>query len=317
MEKSNIYIAGHNGLVGSSVVRKLQAEEYINKYTLTKTFCSNAFNLTFENEVDRYFNSERPDYVILAAAKVGGIQANRTYPVDFINNNIKIQTNIINACFKYDIKKLLFLGSSCIYPKACQQPIKEEYLMTGPLEETNKWFALAKLSGIYQCNAYNNQYDKNYVCVMPTNIYGINDNFDKNTSHVLPAMIAKFVEAKLSKKDTIELWGTGTARREFLFSDDLAEALLFVLENFNAGKSTEEGLINIGYGSDVSIKELAETIKEIVGYKGEIIWNTNMPDGTKQKLLDSSKINNLGWQSKTSLEDGIQKTYHWYFNNVR
>jgi len=300
---SKIYVAGHNGLVGSAIVRRLKEEGYTN--LIFKT--SKELDLTQFNLVLDYFKKENPEYVFLAAAKVGGILANRDYPADFIFKNLSIQTNIIESSRQVGVKKLLFLGSSCIYPKFAQQPIKEEYLLDGKLEETNEPYAIAKIAGIKLCQSYNRQYGTNYISVMPTNLYGINDNFDLNSSHVLPALIRKMHDAKVSNLPTVTLWGTGNPKREFLQVDDLAEALIFLMKNHN-----ESDWVNIGTGEDISIKELANLIKQIVGYEGELVWDTSKPDGTPRKLLDVSKINSLGWKHKTNLENGINKTYTWY-----
>jgi GDP-L-fucose synthase len=300
---SKIYVAGHNGLVGSAIVRRLKEEGYTN--LIFKT--SKELDLTQFNLVLDYFKKENPEYVFLAAAKVGGILANRDYPADFIFKNLSIQTNIIESSRQVGVKKLLFLGSSCIYPKFAQQPIKEEYLLDGKLEETNEPYAIAKIAGIKLCQSYNRQYGTNYISVMPTNLYGINDNFDLNSSHVLPALIRKMHDAKVSNLPTVTLWGTGNPKREFLYVDDLAEALIFLMKNHN-----ESDWVNIGTGEDISIKELANLIKQIVGYEGELVWDTSKPDGTPRKLLDVSKINSLGWKHKTNLENGINKTYTWY-----
>lgn len=300
---SKIYVAGHNGLVGSAIVRRLKEEGYTN--LIFKT--SKELDLTQFNLVLDFFKKENPEYVFLAAAKVGGILANRDYPADFIFKNLSIQTNIIESSRQVGVKKLLFLGSSCIYPKFAQQPIKEEYLLDGKLEETNEPYAIAKIAGIKLCQSYNRQYGTNYISVMPTNLYGINDNFDLNSSHVLPALIRKMHDAKVSNLPTVTLWGTGNPKREFLYVDDLAEALIFLMKNHN-----ESDWVNIGTGEDISIKELANLIKQIVGYEGELVWDNSKPDGTPKKLLDVSKINSLGWKHKTNLNEGIRKTYDWY-----
>jgi GDP-L-fucose synthase len=305
--QSKIYIAGHNGLVGSAILRNLQQNGFSNLIYLT----SKELDLTDYNQTLEFFQTEKPEYVFLAAAKVGGILANRDYPADFIYQNLRIELNVIEASRQIGVKKLLFLGSSCIYPKLAPQPIKEEYLLDGKLEETNETYAIAKIAGIKLCQAYNKQYGTQYISAMPTNLYGINDNFDLNTSHVLPAIIRKMHDAKVQNIDTVTLWGTGTPRREFLFVDDLAEASVFLMQNY-----TDNQWINVGTGEDISIKELANTVKQVVGYQGQIVWDTTKPDGTPRKLLDVSRINALGWQAKTSLVEGIQQTYKWYLDNI-
>lgn len=311
MEKhSKIYIAGHRGLVGSAIKRKLEQKGYSNLIYRT----SGELDLRNQQAVEEFFKTEKPDYVFLAAAKVGGIHANNTYPAEFIYDNLTIQTNVIHSAYLYKAKKILFLGSSCIYPKFAPQPMKEEHLLTGELESTNEPYAIAKIAGIKMCQAYNRQYGTNYICVMPTNLYGPNDNFDLENSHVLSALIRKFHEAKIQNKLEVEVWGTGKPRREFLYVDDLADACLFLMENYNY--KDIGAFVNIGTGEDLTIKELAETIKRIVGYKGEMVFNTKKPDGTPRKLLDVTRIKNLGWQAKTSLEDGIKSTYEWYVHGI-
>jgi GDP-L-fucose synthase len=304
---AKVYVAGHSGLVGSAIVRKLKEKGYTNLVYRT----SKELDLRNKDQVCTFFEVERPEYVFLAAAKVGGIVANNDYPADFIRDNLLIQTNVIDTSYQYGIKKLLFLGSTCIYPKFAQQPMHEDSLMTGILEPTNEAYAIAKISGIKMCEAYNKQYGTNYISVMPTNLYGPNDNFDLETSHVLPALIRKFHEAKMEKKTTVEVWGTGTPRREFLYSDDLADAVIYLMNFYN-----ENQFINIGVGKDISIKDLAEKIKEVVGYEGQIVFNTTKPDGTPRKLVDVSRLNNLGWQASTSLDEGLKKAYEWFLNNV-
>ncbi len=303
---SKIYVAGHRGLVGSSLVRRLQEDGYIKLILKTRK----ELDLLDQHSVRAFFEKEKPEYVFLAAAKVGGIMANKTYPADFIYENLVVQTNIIHSAYVSGVKKLLFLGSSCLYPKLCLQPIKEEYLMTGELESSNKTYALAKIAGIFMCQSYNEQYGTNFISVMPTNLYGPNDNFDLQNSHVLPAMIRKFHEAKLRGDSEITLWGTGSAKREFLHVEDLANACVFLMNIYDGSEIT-----NIGTGIDISIKELAEKIKEIVGYEGTIIWDSSKPDGTPRKLLDVSKLNNLGWKHTVDLNDGIASTYEWYKKN--
>jgi GDP-L-fucose synthase len=298
-----IYVAGHRGLVGSALVRQLQAQGYNNLLLKTK----NELDLTCQSEVEAFFRKEKPDYVFLAAAKVGGIHANNTYRAEFIYQNLQIQNNIIHSSYKNDVKKLLFLGSSCIYPKFAPQPMKEEHLLTGELEYTNEPYAIAKIAGIKMCQAYNSQYGTNYIAVMPTNLYGINDNFDLNNSHVLPALIRKFHEAVESKLQTVTVWGTGTPKREFLFVDDLADACIHLMNTYNGSE-----IVNIGTGEDLSIAELAQLIKEETGYTGEIVFDASKPDGTPRKLLDVSKLASLGWTYKTPLRNGIRKTIEWY-----
>ena len=300
---SRIYVAGHRGMVGSAIVRKLTELGYTNIITIAKIKC----NLLDQLEVDNFFNKQKPEYVFLCAAKVGGIKANNEMKADFIYENLMIQSNIIKASFDNKVKKLLFLGSSCIYPKMSPQPIKEEYLLTGLLEPTNDAYSIAKIAGIKMCQSFNQQYDTNYISVMPTNLYGPNDNYDLNNSHVLPAMIRKFHEAKLEGKDEVEIWGTGTPKREFLYVDDLADACIHLMLNYNGSE-----IVNIGTGQDVTIAELAVGIKNIVGFEGKIYFNPKMPDGTPRKLLDVSKLSSLGWTYKTSLKEGIQKTYADY-----
>lgn len=300
---SRIFVAGHNGMVGSAIVRKLEQLGYTNIITMQRS----KLNLLDQTEVDNFFRKIGPEYVFLAAAKVGGIKANRDMKADFIYENIMIQTNIIKSSYSYDVKKLLFLGSSCIYPKFCEQPIKEEYLMTGELESTNDAYAIAKIAGIKMCQSYNEQYGTNFISAMPTNLYGPNDNYDLNNSHVLPAMIRKFHEAKLEGKDSVEIWGTGTPKREFLYVDDLADACVFLMNNYSGSE-----IVNIGTGQDVTIAELAVGISKVVGYEGGIHFNTGMPDGTPRKLLDVSRLEKIGWKYSTSLKDGIEKTYKDY-----
>jgi len=312
---SKIYIAGHNGMVGSAICRTLVDQGYNNLIFQT----SNKLNLIHQDSVNSFFEKKQPEYVILAAAKVGGILANNTFRAEFIYNNLMIQTNIIHACHKFKVKKLLFLGSSCIYPKLCKQPIKEKYLLSGILEETNEPYAIAKIAGIKMCESYYRQYGSNFISAMPTNLYGINDNFNIETSHVLPALIRKFHEAKESKKEFVEIWGSGKPKREFLFVDDLAEACIFLLKEINAQKLYDDmniSHLNIGCGKDISINELAEIISKIVNFKGFIKYDSSKPDGTPRKLLDVAKLTNLGWESSTSLYEGINKVYDWYTNNL-
>lgn len=297
---SNIYVAGHNGLVGSAIVRALEGAGY--QHIITRT--SRELDLRNEEAVDRFFETEPVDYVFLAAAKVGGILANNEYPADFIRDNLLIQTNVIDAAYRANVSKLLFLGSTCIYPKFAPQPLKEEYLLTGELEPTNEPYAIAKIAGIKMCQSYNRQYGTRFISVMPTNLYGPGDNFDLQTSHVLPALVRKFHEAKLNQAPTVEVWGSGTPRREFLHSDDLAEACLFLMNHYEGNE-----IVNIGVGTDISIRELAERVKEVVGYEGEITFNTSAPDGTPRKLVDVSRMAGLGWSARISLDEGLQSVY--------
>ena len=307
MEKSaKIYIAGHTGLVGSAILRSLKAQGY--SRFLLRTI--NELDLTKQPLVEELMQDEKPDFVFLAAAKVGGIHANDTYPAEFIYINLQIQTNIIHSAYKAGVKKLCFLGSSCIYPKFAAQPINEESLLDGKLEPTNEPYAIAKIAGIKMCQAYNRQYETDYISVMPTNLYGLYDNFDLKSSHVLPALIRKFIEARKDGAPSVTVWGTGKPRREFLFVDDLADACIFLMNNYSGSE-----IVNIGVGKDVSILELANIIKEEVEYKGEIIFDSTKPDGTPQKLLDVSKIQKLGWTAKTPLREGIRKTIQWYLEN--
>jgi len=309
---SRIFVAGHRGLVGSAIRRELERQGN------TNLLLTNRAELDLMNgpAVEKFFADERPDYVFLAAAKVGGILANNTYPADFIRDNLEIQTNIIDAAYRSGVKRLLFLGSSCIYPKLCPQPIKEEYLLTGPLEPTNRAYALAKIAGIEMCWAYNRQYGTQFLAAMPTNLYGPGDNFDLNKSHVLPALIRKAAEAKATGEKKIVVWGTGTPRRELLYSNDLAEACVFLMKLPDARFSTllnseEPPLINIGTGHDLTIRELAELVCRVIGFDGELQFDASKPDGTPQKLMDSSRMNSLGWHARTSLEEGIRLTYEW------
>ena len=300
---SKIFIAGHNGMVGSAILRNLQDKGFSN-FVLKS---SKELDLRDAKAVADFFEEEKPEFVFLAAAKVGGIVANNTYRADFLYENLMIQNNVIHEAYKNKVEKLLFLGSSCIYPKLAPQPLKEEYLLTGILEPTNEPYAIAKIAGIKMCDAYRSQYGCNFISVMPTNLYGPNDNYDLQNSHVLPAMIRKFHEAKLNGT-SVELWGTGSPKREFLHADDMAEACVFLMENYN-----EPGLVNIGTGEDLSIKELAEMIQKITKFEGEIIWDHTKPDGTPRKLMDVSKLHTLGWKHKIALEEGITKVYHEKF----
>ena len=315
MEKnSRIYIAGHCGLVGSAIQRALELQGY--RHLLLRTRAE--LDLTDTVAVEHFFESERPQHVFLAAAKVGGIQANNTYPADFIRVNLAIQNNLIHSSYRNQVDRLLFLGSSCIYPKLCSQPIKEEYLLTGPLEPTNQAYALAKIAGIEMCRSYNRQYGTRYLAAMPTNLYGPGDNFDLENSHVLPALMRKVIEAKASGQKQIVVWGTGTPRRELLFSEDLAEACVFLMNLPEAAYSEllagdKPPLINIGAGKDLTVRELAETICQVLGFTGDLVFDTARPDGTPQKLLDVSRMEELGWRAKTKLDEGIRLTYqaHW------
>ena len=308
---SKIYIAGHKGLVGSAIIRKLEELGCTNLVYRTHK----ELDLTNQKAVHEFFAVEKPEYVFLAAAKVGGIYANNTYPAEFIYSNLIIETNVIHACYRHGVKKLLFLGSSCIYPKIAPQPLKEEYLLTGELEPTNEPYAIAKIAGIKMCEAYNRQYGTNYISVMPTNLYGPNDNFDLASSHVLPALIRKFHEAKMQNRTEVEIWGTGEPKREFMYVDDLADACIFLMNNYDY--KDIGAFVNIGTGTDLTIRELAETIKDIVGFTGQLKFDTSKPDGTPRKLLDVSKLRSLGWEAKITFKDGIKKTYTWFVNNYR
>ncbi len=315
MEKnSRIYIAGHRGLVGSAIQRALERQGY--RHLLLRTRAE--LDLTDTVAVEHFFESERPQHVFLAAAKVGGIQANNTYPADFIRVNLAIQNNLIHSSYRNQVDRLLFLGSSCIYPKLCPQPIKEEYLLTGPLEPTNQAYALAKIAGIEMCRSYNRQYGTRYLAAMPTNLYGPGDNFDLENSHVLPALMRKVIEAKASGQKQIVVWGTGKPRRELLFSEDLAEACVFLMNLPEAAYSEllagdKPPLINIGAGKDLTVRELAATVCQVLGFTGDLVFDTARPDGTPQKLLDVSRMEQLGWRAKTQLDEGIRLTYqaHW------
>ncbi len=315
-KQARIYVAGHQGLVGSAILRKLTAEGYRNIITRTRREC----DLTRQTEVEAFFESEQPEYVFMAAAKVGGILANNTYPAEFIYQNLMIQSNVIHAAYRTSVAKLLFLGSSCIYPRECPQPMKEEYLLSGELEATNEPYAIAKIAGIKMCQAYNRQYGTRFISLMPTNLYGPGDNFDLQNSHVLPALIRKSHEAKIAdtssragdkRKNALTVWGTGAPRREFLYVDDLAEACLFVMNNCE-----ENEILNVGVGKDISIKELAELTSAVVGFEGDLIFDDSKPDGTPRKLLDVTRLRTLGWQSRTTLRQGIEQTYKWFVANV-
>ena len=308
MEKeSKIYIAGHTGLVGSAITHQLKKEKYSNLVYRTHK----ELDLIDQKKVVEFFESEKPEYVFLAAAKVGGILSNNTYPAQFIYSNLQIQTSIIHACYEFKVKKLLLLGSSCIYPKFAPQPISEDSLLSGKLEPTNQAYAIAKIAGIIMCQSYNQEYNTNFISVMPTNLYGPNDHYDLYNSHVLPALIRKIHEAKESKSEYVEIWGTGSVKREFLYVDDLAKACVFLMNNYN-----DSEIVNIGTGKDVSIKELASTIKNIIEYEGAFRFDTSKPDGTPRKLLNVNKINNLGWKAKIDLRTGIELTYKDFLQKV-
>ncbi|MDR7210679.1 GDP-L-fucose synthase [Flavobacterium piscis] len=303
---TKIYIAGHRGMVGSAIWRALADKGFTNMTGAS----SKEIDLRNQQSVSDFIAKEKPDVIIDAAARVGGILANNNYPYQFIMENMQIQNNLIDSALKNNVEKFVFLGSSCIYPKLAPQPLKEEYLLTDTLEPTNEWYAIAKITGVKTCQAIRNQYGKDYVSLMPTNLYGYNDNFDLNTSHVLPAMIRKFHEAKENKNAPVTLWGSGTPMREFLFVDDMAQAVVFALEN-----KLPEYLYNVGTGEDLTIKRLAETIQKITGHQGEIIWDGTKPDGTPRKLMDVTKMHDLGWKHKIELHEGIQKTYNWFLEN--
>jgi GDP-L-fucose synthase len=300
---SKIYIAGHRGMVGSAIARHLEAKGFTNLVFRT----SKELDLRNQEAVFDFFETEKPEYVFLAAAKVGGIVANNTYRADFIYENLSIQNNVIHNAYKHQVKKLMFLGSSCIYPKLAPQPLKEEYLLTGLLEPTNEPYAIAKIAGIKMCEAYRSQYGCDFISVMPTNLYGPNDNYDLQKSHVLPAMIRKFHDAKVNQVDTVTLWGSGSPMREFLYADDLAEACIFLMQTYS-----EAGFVNIGTGTDVTIKTLAELVQKAVGFTGEILWDATKPDGTPRKLMDISKLNDLGWKHSIELKEGICMAYQDY-----
>jgi GDP-L-fucose synthase len=300
---AKIYVAGSRGLVGSAMVRTLQAQGYHNLVLPT----SQALDLRNQAAVEAFFAKEQPEYVFLAAAKVGGIQANNTYRAEFLYDNLMIEANIIHSAYRHGVKKLLFLGSSCIYPKLCPQPMKEDYLLTGFLEPTNEPYAIAKIAGLKLCENYSRQYGVNFISAMPTNLYGINDNFNLANSHVLPALMRKFHEAKIQNQPTVTVWGTGTPLREFLYVDDLADALVFLMNTYN-----EIAFVNVGTGQEVSIKELALTIQAVVGYEGDLVFDATKPDGTPRKLLDVSRLEAAGWQAKTDLKTGIERTYAWF-----
>ncbi|MCB2289994.1 GDP-L-fucose synthase [Clostridium sp. CS001] len=305
---SKIYVAGHRGLVGCAIVRNLEVKGYTN--IIGKTH--NELDLTNQQQVRNFFEKEKPEYVFLAAAKVGGIHANNTYPADFIYENLEIQNNVIKAAHDFKVEKLLFLGSSCIYPKMCAQPIKEEYLLSGYLEPTNEAYALAKIAGLKMCQFFKRQYGDNFISCMPTNLYGTNDNFDLNNSHVMPALIRKFHEAKMNNDSVVEVWGSGKPLREFLYVDDMADACVFLMENYDG-----EEHVNVGTGKEISIKELAEMVKGVVGFEGEISFNSEKADGTMRKLLDVSKFEDTGWRYRVELEDGVKISYEWFKKNYK
>lgn len=307
-KEAKIYVAGHTGLVGSALVLELQRQGYTN--LIVKTF--QELDLRDAHAVKAFFAKEQPEYVFLAAAKVGGIKANNDYPADFIYDNLMISVNVIDAAYRCGVKKLLFLGSSCIYPKLCQQPIKEEYLMSGPLEPTNDAYALAKIAGIKLCQSYNRQHGTHFISCMPTNLYGPRDNFSLESSHVLPALVAKMCIAKDCGDKEVVVWGTGAVYREFLYVDDCAQALVFLINNYDG-----QDIVNVGSGEDVTIRELAEKIKKAVGFEGELVFDASKPDGTPRKLLDVSRLSALGWRASTSLDEGIAKTVAWYTKNKR
>lgn len=306
-QQAKIYVAGHRGLVGSALMRCLRSKGYSS--VLVRTHAE--LDLCNQNAVNKFFSDERPDYVFLSAAKVGGIHANSTYPADFIYDNLSIGTNVIDAAYRHGTRKLMFLGSSCIYPKLAPQPIPEEALLSSALEPTNEWYAIAKIAGIKLCQAYRRQYGFNAISAMPTNLYGPNDNFHPLNSHVLPAMLQRFHNAKLAGDASVVVWGTGKAFREFMHADDLADALVFIMQHYN-----EEEHINVGTNEEVTIAELAKIIAEVVGYRGEIVQDTSKPDGTPRKLVDSTRLHNLGWTSKISLREGITDAYQWYLENI-
>jgi GDP-L-fucose synthase len=309
MEKSSrIFVAGHRGLVGSALIRDLQRNGFNNLVLTTRE----ETDLTSRTAVDHFFQSERPEYVFLAAAKVGGILANSRYPADFIRDNLAIELNVIDSAWQHGVKKLEFMGSSCIYPKLAPQPLKEESLLTGSLEPTNEWYAIAKIAGIKLCQAYRIQHNFNAICLMPTNLYGPGDNFDLQSSHVLPALIRKFHEAQAAGLRTVMVWGTGTPLREFLHVDDLASAAVFLMQNYD-----EQEIVNVGVGEDITIADLARTVARVVGYQGSIEFDPNKPDGTPRKLMDTSRLHAMGWQSSISLEQGIRTTYKWFLANFQ
>lgn len=315
-KESKIYVAGHNGLVGSSIIRELEAQGFINLITRNHE----ELDLVNQQEVNNFFEEEKPEFVILAAAKVGGIHANNLYPADFIYNNLMIESNVIHSAYKNNVKRLLFLGSSCVYPKSVKQPMREDSLLTNVLESTNEPYAIAKIAGIKLCESYNRQYDTDFRSVMPTNLYGINDNFHPENSHVIPALLQRFHKAKISNKKEEVVWGTGEVRREFLFVEDMASASLFIIKLdknvYRKNIKPMQSHINIGSGEDITIKSVAELIKKIVGFEGDIKFDTTKPDGPDKKLVDISLLTKMGWQHRFSLEEGLKKTYEWYLINA-
>lgn len=315
--KDKIYIAGHRGLVGSSIVRQLESRKFTNLLMRTHK----ELDLTNQVQVQTFFEQEKPDYVILAAAKVGGIYANNTYPADFIYQNMMIEANVINSAYKNKVKRLLFLGSTCIYPKVVDQPMREEAILTDVLESTNEPYALAKIAGIKLCESYNRQYGTDFRSVMPTNLYGINDNFHRENSHVIPALMRRFHEAKINNDTEVAVWGTGNVKREFMYVDDMAQASLFVLEldeeTYKANTQPMLSHINVGTGNDVTIRELAETMEEVVGFKGNLTFDTTKPDGSLRKLIDVTRLENMGWKYSVNLKDGLIKTYKWYLESYK
>ena len=308
--QSKVYVAGHRGLVGSAIMRRLEKEGFSNIVTRTHA----ELDLTDQAAVSRFFEEEKPRYVFLAAAKVGGIQANDTYRADFVRINLQIETNVIEAAYRSGVERLMFLGSSCIYPKHAPQPMKEEHLLTGPLEPTNAPYAIAKIAGIIMCDSYNRQFGTDFIASMPTNLYGPGDNFDLETSHVLPALIRKFHEAKVEGRPQVELWGTGKPMREFLHVDDLADAVLFMMDHFDP--KPDDVFLNVGTGTDVTIAELANLVAKVVGYEGDLVWDRSKPDGTPRKLLDVSRLAELGWKARIGLEEGLAQTYQWFLENI-
>ena len=305
--QAKVFVAGHNGLVGGAVVRALKQQGYSNLVVRS----SRELDLRQQQAVEDFFATEKPAYVFLAAAKVGGIQANNIYRGEFLYDNLMIESNIIHSAYRHQVQKLLFLGSSCIYPKLCAQPMREDYLLTGALEPTNEPYAIAKIAGLKLCENYCRQYGVNFISAMPTNLYGVNDNFDLNNSHVLPALMRKFHEAKVNQANTVTVWGTGEPLREFLYVDDLADALIYLMKTYD-----DVDFVNVGTGQEISIKELALTIQAVVGFEGELVFDTSKPNGTPRKLLDVSRLNSLGWQAQTDLKTGIEETYAWYLENV-
>ncbi|MGD1942867.1 MAG: GDP-L-fucose synthase family protein [Leptolyngbyaceae cyanobacterium] len=305
--QAKVFVAGHNGLVGGAIIQALKQQGYSNLVVRS----SRELDLREQQAVENFFAAEKPDYVFLAAAKVGGIQANYIYRGEFLYDNLMIESNIIHSAYRHQVEKLLFLGSSCIYPKLCPQPMREDYLLTDALEPTNEPYAIAKIAGLKLCENYCRQYGVNFISAMPTNLYGVNDNFDLNNSHVLPALMRKFHEAKVNQASTVTVWGTGEPLREFLYVDDLADALIYLMKTYN-----DVDFVNVGTGQEVSIKELALTIQAVVGFEGDLVFDTTKPNGTPRKLLDVSRLNSLGWQAQTDLKTGIEKTYAWYLENV-